>query len=36
MTVWVMVGVILFWQLIRSGLADVSTGTAGKDIQART
>ena len=32
-TLVAMPGVILFWYMIRSGLADVSIGTAGKDVQ---
>jgi PAT family beta-lactamase induction signal transducer AmpG len=32
-TVVAMPGVILFWYMIRSGLADLSIGTAGKDLQ---
>ena len=32
-TLVAMPGVVLFWYMIRSGLADVSIGTAGKDVQ---
>ena len=32
-TLVAMPGVILFWYMIRSGLADVSMGSAGKDVQ---
>ena len=32
-TLIAMPGVILFWYMIRSGLADVSMGSAGKDIE---
>ncbi len=32
-TLVAMPGVLLFWYMIRSGLADVSMGTAGKDVQ---
>jgi PAT family beta-lactamase induction signal transducer AmpG len=32
-TLVAMPGVILFWYMIRSGLADVSIGSAGKDVQ---
>jgi PAT family beta-lactamase induction signal transducer AmpG len=30
-TVIALPGVILFWYMIRSGLADLSVGSAGKD-----
>jgi PAT family beta-lactamase induction signal transducer AmpG len=34
-TLMAMPGVILFWYMIRSGLADVSMGSAGKEEKTR-
>ena len=34
-TLVAMPGVILFWYMIRTGLADVSMGSAGKDVEPR-
>jgi len=35
-TLVAMPGVLLFWYMIRSGLADVSMGSAGKEVEPRT